>query len=111
MTDKKAMKKFYIDKLGLELQEEDEHFFAAAAGAVRFSFFEGAKKYPINEDASGMSIVLRCYDITATRNELVTRGIKLLGDIEEAPGFMKYITLEDPDNNIIHIGEYLREPV
>ena len=111
MSDKKAMKRFYIDKLGLDLLEEEEHFFAAAAGTVRFTFFEGAKKYPINEDATGISIVLRCDDIGKTRKELVNESINLLSDITEAPGFMKYITIEDPDNNIVHIAEYLREPI
>jgi predicted enzyme related to lactoylglutathione lyase len=111
MSDKKAMREFYINKLGLDMLEEEEHFFAAAAGDVRFSFFEGAKKYPINEDAAGISIILRCNDITKKRDEIVNKGIKLLSDITEAPGFMKYLTIEDPDNNIVHIAEYLREPV
>ena len=111
MSDKKAMKKFYIDKLELDLLEDEEHFFAAAAGNVRFSFFEGARKYPINEDAAGISVILRCDDLVKTRGELLNKGIKLLGDITEAPGFMKYVTVEDPDNNIVHIAEYLHEPV
>jgi predicted enzyme related to lactoylglutathione lyase len=111
MSDLKSMKDFYVNKLGLRLLEEEEHFFAAAAGDVRFSFFEGAKKYPINEDSAGLSIMLRCNDIIKTRDEIAGKGIELLSDITEAPGFLKYITIEDPDNNIVHIAEYLKEPV
>jgi len=111
MSDKKAMREFYIDRLGLDVLEDEEHFFAAAAGEVRFSFFEGAKKYPINEDATGVSIILRCDDIAKKREEIINKGVKILNDITEAPGFMKYLTIEDPDNNIVHIAEYLREPV
>ena len=111
MSDKKAMKEFYIDKLGLGLLEEEEHFFAASAGAVRFSFFAGAKKYPINEDATSVSIILRTDDIKRTKEELLSKGIRLLSDINEAPGFMKYLNIEDPDNNLVYIGEYYRDPV
>ena len=111
MSDKKPMREFYIDKLRLDLLEEEEHFFAASAGAVRFSFFVGAKKYPVNEDAAGFSIILRTENILKAKEELIGKGIKLLEDIVEARGFMKYFSVEDPDNNLIFIAEYLREPV
>ncbi len=111
MTDKAAMRDFYINKLGLNLLEEEDHFFACTAGPIRFSFFAGAKKYPINEDATGVSVILRTDNISAAKEELIAKGINLLGDVVEAPGFMKYFTIEDPDNNLIYIGEYYREPV
>jgi catechol 2,3-dioxygenase-like lactoylglutathione lyase family enzyme len=111
MSDKKRMKEFYIDKLGLRLIEEEENFFAAAAGPVRISFFAGARKYPINEDATGISMILRTDDISATRDELSAKGIKFLSDVTDAPGFMKYINFEDPDNNLVYISEYYEEPV
>ncbi|HJY62884.1 MAG TPA: VOC family protein [Ignavibacteria bacterium] len=111
MSDKKTMREFYINKLGLNLLEEEDHFFACAAGPIRFSFFAGAKKYPVNEDATGVTIILRTDNIIQTKEELTAKGISFLGDIVEAPGFMKYLTIEDPDNNLIYISEYYREPV
>jgi hypothetical protein len=42
---------------------------------------------------------------------LVTNGLTLAQDIVEAPGFMRFFTVEDPDANVIHIAEYLRDPL
>ncbi len=109
-ADINAMKKFYIENLELELLDDGKHFFAARAGDVRFSFFVGGKKYPIADDSAGMGIILRTDDVNAAKENMVSKGITLLNDIVEAPGFMKFFTLEDPDGNIVHIGEYLSDP-
>ena len=111
VSDIKQMKEFYLNLMGFKLIEETDSFFAAKAGDVRFSFFSGAKKYAINDDATGISIILRTGNVIETRDELVKKGIVLLSDIIEAGGFLKFFTIEDPDNNIIHIGEYLKDPL
>lgn len=113
ISDVKASKDFYIDKLGLKLiDEKGENFFAAKAGDVRFSFFGGAVKQPTPpDDASGMSIILRTDNINEAKETVLSKGITLIQDIAEAPGFMKWISIEDPDGNIVHIGEYLTNPL
>jgi catechol 2,3-dioxygenase-like lactoylglutathione lyase family enzyme len=110
VSDKKAMKEFYADKLGLELLDDGERFFAVRAGDVRFSFFAGGNKYTIPEDAAGMGIILKTENINDARAFVLGKDITLLNDIIEAPNFMKFFTLEDPDGNIVHIGEYLADP-
>ncbi len=110
VSDKKAMKEFYADKLELELLDDGPHFFAVRAGDVRFSFFAGGKRYSIADDSAGMGIVLKTDDVFKAKEFITSKQIILLSDIIEAPGFMKFFTLEDPDGNIIHIGEYLADP-
>ncbi len=109
-ADIKAMKEFYADKLGLELLDNGEHFFAVRAGDVRFSFFAGGKKYPIADDSAGMGIILKTDNVNDARAFVLSKDITLLNDIVEAPSFMKFFTLEDPDGNIVHIGEYFADP-
>ncbi len=111
VSDLKAMKEFYVDKLGLELLDEKGNFFAVRAGDVRFSFFGGAAKYPQKDDSTGISVILRTDNIAGARDKIVSNGIKLNMDITEAPGFMKFISFEDPENNSVHVGEYLADPL
>jgi predicted enzyme related to lactoylglutathione lyase len=111
VADLKSMKEFYVDKLGLELLDEKGNFFAVRAGDVRFSFFGGSVKYPVKDDSTGMSVILRTDNIKETRDMIVNNGIKLVMDITEAPGFMRFISFEDPENNAVHIGEYLADPL
>lgn len=58
-----------------------------------------------------MQIILRTDNIEAAKAELVGNGITLAQDIVEAPGFMRFFTIEDPDGNVIHVGQYLRDPL
>ena len=111
VSDVKAMKDFYTNKLELELLDSQENFFAVRSGNVRFSFFGGAVKYPLNDDSTGMSMILRTNNIADTREKIVSKGINLSMDITEAPGFMKFISFEDPEGNPVHIGEYLADPL
>jgi catechol 2,3-dioxygenase-like lactoylglutathione lyase family enzyme len=105
--DSRAAKDFYIDKLGLELLDDHGKFFSARAGDVRLSFFESNEM----RGDGNMRVVLRTNDLEAVIQELAAKGIEPLEDVVEAPGFFKFITLKDPDDSIIHIGQYLRDPL
>jgi len=111
VSDLKASKDFYVNKLEFDELDSTEHFFAAKTGNIRFSFFPGAKKYPIADDAAGMGIILAVDNIQEAKEFIMGNGISLLNDIVEAPGFMKFFTVEDPDGNIIHFGEYLNKNI
>ena len=99
---------FYIEKLGLTLLGGGEHYFAARAGELRLSFF------PSNEAPVGpgrIAVILRTDDVDAEFKRLTTSGIEAPDGIIEAPGFMRFFSFEDPDGNVVHIGEYLRDPL
>jgi len=116
VSDIERSKEFYVTKLGLSLLDDRPNFFAVRAGDVRFSFFGGftpASSGNEHEPGSttGLNILLRTDNIEATRNELIAQGIELAEDIIEAPGFLKFLTLLDPDGNTIQFGEYLGDPL
>jgi predicted enzyme related to lactoylglutathione lyase len=107
-------KEFYIHKLGLEFLEETPaaNLFSVKAGNVRISIFGG---YETNEaiKANQVSthIIFKTNNIETTVAELSSRGIVFTSKIIEAPNFIKCITTQDPDGNVIEIGEYLRDPL
>jgi catechol 2,3-dioxygenase-like lactoylglutathione lyase family enzyme len=98
---------FYIDKLGLTLLNRWPHMISARAGEVRFSISPSDE---LSKEGN-VNVILRTDDIDAAKKELESRGVTLLEDIVEAPNFMRFFTIEDPDHNIIHIGQYLRDPL
>ena len=98
-TDVNKAREFYVEKLGLEVIEDAKNFFAAKAGGVRLSFFEGYEKQETGEDAkTGISIILK-------------KGVKVNGDIIDIPNFHRFLEIEDPDGNILFLGQYYVEPV
>jgi catechol 2,3-dioxygenase-like lactoylglutathione lyase family enzyme len=95
---------FYVDKLGLELLEETNMFFAVTAGKLRLSFTKDPEKLGKSELISHTNLMLQTRDLQKTRDELVSKGVVLKYDITDVNGY-KFFTIEDPDNNVIHIGE------
>lgn len=107
-------KEFYADKLGLEVIEELPHLnlLALKAGDVRVSIFGGFQSdVNLPERRTGTHIIFRTKNLENAIKELQDRGVKFLGDVFEAPGFIRDIATTDPDGNIIEIAQYLRDPL
>ncbi len=56
-------------------------------------------------------IVVRTSDLSAAKEEAINKGIKINGDIIDIPNLHRFLELEDPDGNIVFLGEYYAEPV
>src|SRR5689334_4170509 len=111
-TDINIAKDFYISKLGLEVLEETKNFFAAKAGDVRLSFFEGYERFQAGEDVgTGVSIIFRVDNLEMAIEEAKQNGIKLKGEIIDIPNFHKFQEIEEPDGNIVYLAEYKVEPI
>jgi predicted enzyme related to lactoylglutathione lyase len=97
----------------LEMIEEIPHLnlISIKAGGVRISIFGGYETSKQFEKKTGTHLILRTENLLATRDELIKRGMQFVGDIFEAPGFLRCITTADPDGNVIEIAEYLRDPL
>ena len=107
-----AAREFYIDTLGFPLIEEHERSFAFRAGAVRFSVMPGGQI--VDSDARfgpNTTVMLRTDNLDAAIAELQARGVVFLEDVQEAPGFMSHIAFADPDNNLLFLAEYQRDPL
>jgi predicted enzyme related to lactoylglutathione lyase len=106
-SDIEQAHEFYVNRLGLTLLNRWPRMISVRAGEVRFSISES------NEIAKegNVNIILRTDDIEAAKSTLESRSVTLLEDIVEAPNFMRFFTTQDPDHNIIHIAQYLRDPL
>ncbi len=98
---------FYANKLGLTLLHRWPKMFAVRAGDVRISVFQSEEI----ASSGNIEIILRTDDIETAKASVTNDGVALAQDIIEAPDFMRFFTLEDPDGNVIHIGQYLRDPL
>jgi catechol 2,3-dioxygenase-like lactoylglutathione lyase family enzyme len=111
-SDLARSRAFYADALELPVIEDHPAMFAVAAGSVRFTVTGGGHMLDDEPDMDpNTTLLLRTSDLEATVAELSAKGVTFLGEIQEAPGFMKHIALLDPDNNLLYIGQYLRDPL
>jgi predicted enzyme related to lactoylglutathione lyase len=98
---------FYVSKLGLELLHRWPRMFAVRAGEVRFSVSQSDEM----ASESNVQIILRTDDIEMAKAALTGRGLSLDNDIVTAPDFMRFFTIADPDGTVVHIAQYLRDPL
>ena len=110
-SDLERAKDFYLSKLGCPLLEDSGHMFAFRAGDVRFSVFGGGKKLSLDEDGPNASVIFCTEDVEPSVTELRAKGVCFEGEIQDAPGFMKFIVMLDPDNNMHYLGQYSSDPL
>ena len=108
VADVSRSKEFYAEKLGLELIEEHPKSFAVRAGHVRITVSPGGE----DSDAdSGVTVIFRVDDIDDAVSSLKEKGVRFSGEVLEAPGFMRFVSFEDPDGNQLMLGQYARDPL
>jgi|SRR5271156_2904481 len=110
VRDLASARKFYVDQLGLRVLQETPAIglLAVRAGGVRISIFGNRAD---NSGEGPSQIILATDDLEATIAELERRGVSPISPPAEAPGFMKFVYVADPDGNKIGIVEYLRDPL
>ena len=101
---------FYVDRLGFSLVEEFPESFSFRAGAVRYTVTPGGRALG-EDDPSNTTIIFRISNLEQAVKAYEAKGVVFLSEITLAPGFMKFITLLDPDNNPLMLGEYLKDPL
>jgi len=112
VTDLAKARDFYVNKLELPVIEDHPKMFAFHAGDVRFSVFGGAHHQERDEASEArLKIMFRVDDVEAAVRRLAELGVEVAGPIETAPGFMRHVELYDPDNNLIYLAQYLRDPL
>ncbi len=104
---------FYVETLGFEILQHIPaiNLLAVKAGNIRISIFADRAAHEIGVAANaGGQIIFRTSSLAATIDALKNAGMEI-PSIQEAPGFMKFISLRDPSGNLIEIAEYLRDPL
>ncbi len=110
VRDLASARRFYVDQLGLTVLQDTPsmRLLAVRAGDVRLSIFGD------RTDTSGegpCQIILATENLNAAITELEQRGLSPIHPPVEAPGFMTFVNILDPDGNRIGIVEYLRDPL
>lgn len=110
VRDLAAARRFYVDQLGLPVLQDFPamRMFAVRAGSVRLSIFAD------RTDAGGpgpAQILLGTADLESAISEMKSAGVAVSDPPFEAPGFMRSVTVDDPDGNPIVVAEYLRDPL
>jgi catechol 2,3-dioxygenase-like lactoylglutathione lyase family enzyme len=109
VTDLDAARRFYVDQLGLEVLQHAPaiQLLALRAGPVRLSIFGGLAKPAA---AGACHLVFGVADLDAAIAALRAAGIEA-ADAQEAPGFLRFSAIRDPNGTLIELAEYLRDPL
>ena len=110
VRDLTAARHFYVNQLGLPVLQETAaiNLLAVRAGSARLSIFGD------RTDMSGKGLsqlTLGTANIDETIAELRARGVAVDGIPIEAPGFMRFVIICDPEGNTVGIAQHLRDPV
>jgi catechol 2,3-dioxygenase-like lactoylglutathione lyase family enzyme len=98
VSDAQKSKKWYVEKLGFELEDDESHWVVVAppGSSVGLHLCEGEKLEPGNT-----GITLRADDLEATYQSLKKNGVQFSRELapSEWDKNMKYAMLKDPDGN------------
>ena len=105
VKDLEKAKKFYGEVLGLKKTLEIESW-------AEFSHTEGATAIGLSQDPkaggqAGATVVLKVDNLEQARQELVGRGVKFEGNVEEIPGVVRIATFRDPFGNRLQLVQVL----
>jgi len=106
---KKAIK-FYTEVVGLKLKQEDDKFgWAELQGPEGGAHLGLAQEHPEMQLKAGINAFLTFTvdDIVKARADLVKKGARCLGEIEEVPGHVKMQTVVDHDGNHLQLVQKL----
>jgi lactoylglutathione lyase len=112
VSDQDAARKFYIEKLGFELQTDttmgNGYRWLEVVPPNGDTALTLAKPYPGQKDVSvgGFSnVILSCDNILETYEELESKGVKFIEKPDLQDWGMMQALFEDPDGNIFVLVE------
>lgn len=110
VKDLKKAIKFYTEVVGLKLMEFHEQFGWAELegheGGLRIGLGQMQAKDGIQPGQNAV-ITLTVDDIEQAIGNMVSKGAKLIGDVEEVPGHVKMQMVVDEDNNHFQLVELI----
>jgi len=105
VKDLEKAKSFYGEVLGLDKGFEMQ-------GWVEFSHGKGATAIGLAQQSNGgpgATVVLRVDDLDRARAELVRKGVKFEGEVQEVPGVIRLASFRDPFGNPLQLAQVLQE--
>lgn len=100
---------FYTQCMGFEVLERSEEFGWAELKGKAGALLGLALANPFNPIKSGSNAVvtITVQNIEMARNEMESKGTKMVGDIMEVPNHVKLQMFSDADGNLLQLVEHL----
>ena len=106
VSDLKEAQKFFVDTLGLEVNEYDEKYnwleVKAQQGGALLGIAKGDKNCPVGTNAV---VAFTVDNFDETMNSLMKKGITFNGEVIQAPGVPRMIFFTDKDGNNFQLVE------
>jgi predicted enzyme related to lactoylglutathione lyase len=102
-------KEFFTKTLGLELTADSPEYNWAefsAQGGASIGMGEACKDTPMKAGSNAV-MCINVEDIVAAKAELESKNVRVIGDIQEVPGHVKMILIQDPSGNLYNIVQKL----
>lgn len=102
-------KKFFTDVLGLEcVSHAPEYNWAefTAGGGAHIGMGEACPETPMKAGSNAV-ICINVQDLIATKAELEAKNVRIIGDIQEVPGHVKMILVQDASGNLYNVVQKL----
>ncbi len=107
VTDLEKAKAFYGETLGMEMSFEMPGWAEFKADKTGPSI--GLALRDSVSSGGGATIVLRVQDIHTAKADLIARGVKFDGEIEEYPGVVRLALFRDPFGNRLQLAQNLMQ--
>jgi predicted enzyme related to lactoylglutathione lyase len=102
-------KEFFSKTLGLTMVADSPEYNWAEFSAgddTHIGIGEACKDTPMKAGSNAV-ICINVADIIAAKSELESKNVRILGDIQEVPGHVKMILIQDPSGNLYNIVQKL----
>lgn len=117
VSDLKESRDFFEKTLGLKVQDysPEHHWMELSTGSDDDAYLGVGQPFPGGDASSlmkpGMNAVMTFTvdDIDEAHKLMKAKGVKIIGDIEEVPGHVKMLTIQDNDGNIYQFCQRLGE--
>jgi len=106
VDDLEVAKKFYVEKLGLQVIFESPGFCEISHGKGGMVIGLSQSPRPCGQD--GAVICFKVDDLPTEKERLQKRGIEFEGAIFEKPGIVRIVNLRDPFANRLQLVQHLR---
>lgn len=109
VKDVKQAIHYYSAVLGLKLHQfHEEHQWAELQGesGCRLGIAACCDYNPIKAGGNAV-ITMNVKNLDETKKELLSKGVDMLGEVQEVPGHVKMQTCKDADGNIFQLVETL----
>lgn len=110
VSDIKKAKKFFTEKVGLKVTQDDEQLGWIELGGEEDGAILGLAQdndeSPISAGQNAI-VTITVGDIVAVKALFEKRGVKMIGDILTIPGHVKMQLFEDLDGNKFQLAEIL----